>query len=128
ESVEAIQERAELGRAQPLADPGGAADVREQEAHRDLRAKNADLVQVLDAGAADRWIAGEPRETDVPQHGAAGALERRRAQLAVGPVRHAPPESAYQGEARILAREESTHRLFGCGRAWHRNPDPTSTS
>ena len=86
EAVEAVEEGAEPGGAQPLADARRPADVGEQEAHRDLGAVDPELVQVLDAVAADGRVAGEAREADMPQHGAAGTLEGRRAELAVRPM------------------------------------------
>ena len=118
--VEAVEERPELGRAQALADAGGASDVGEQQAHRDLRAVDADLVEIPDAVAADRRVAREPAEPDVSQHGAARSLERCGAQLAVrsvGQMSHHGPEAR---QARVLTGEEAPHRVLGVRWAWHR--------
>ena len=103
--VEAVEERPELGRAHALADARGASDVGEQQAHRDLGAVHADLVEIADAVAADRRVAGKRpnpmcRSTAPPgpSNGAAHSLQfgpcgrcritaRKRAKPGSSPVR-----------------------------------------
>ena len=58
--------------------------------------------------------------TRVSQHGAAGTLEGRGAELAVGPMGQAPHDATHAGETGVLTREEAAHRVLGCRGAWHR--------
>jgi hypothetical protein len=88
--IKAIKERAIVHGTHTLTDACRTTDVGEDETDRDLGAIDTDLVQALYAAAADGRITREACEPDVTQNGAAGALERRGAQLAVGRAGQTP--------------------------------------
>ena len=110
--VERAQERGELGRPQPLAEAGRAADVREQQRDLDLGAADALLRQVLHAVLAQLRVA-LPRAEPGPEHQPADALERRVAQLAAR-RRRAGPERAPQPSIPCAAGQDRAPLLLGC--------------
>ena len=100
------EECTEVGRAEPLADARGPADVGEQEADRDLGTGRTVFAVLPDAVRADGRVAWEAPEPKVPDDRPAPAAERREAKLAPRLRWDVPKRSAEPGQTRVFADQD----------------------
>jgi hypothetical protein len=106
EAVEPSQVVAELGRRQSFPEGGRAADVGEQQRHRDLSAGHAHPPELRDAVLADRGIAGEAAEAEVADDSAADPTERCPAELAARVRRQMLEAETQLGQPRVFTSQD----------------------
>jgi hypothetical protein len=111
--VELLEIVAELGRREPLTERGRAADIDEQERHRDLGTCRSCLAELADAVVAEGGVAWTSTEPEMLQDGATGSGERGGAQLAArigGQVLEVVPEPR---QPLVLAEQDGPKLAIG---------------
>src|SRR5688572_15511905 len=84
QSIEAVEELVEVGRAHAFSHRCRAADIGEQQGDRDLYPSHVTFAKLGDASGTESWIARGLPVPRVPEHQTTQPGKRSSAQLAAG--------------------------------------------